>query len=181
LIKTYNRINFHNHTFCVWKEVSFDEIQSLKINYKSKSGSQYIFTEKGLFRISNHWGRVADCHWRLIPLAEFKNQNITVAFANWVDFFSNDDAEKLFYIKVDLEMKEVNFYHKLTAETTENLILRNAKETAKTIRIIREVLSQTDWAKYLSYDDFEMLRKEIVSELVTTTKSFLEIKKHYLG
>jgi hypothetical protein len=161
--------------------VSFAEIQSMKINYKSKSGSQYIFTEKGLYRISNHWGRVANCHWRLVPLAEFKNQNITVAFANWADFYSNDDTSKLFYIKVNSATREVNFYHKQSIEKEEKVVLRNAKETAKTIRIIKEVLDQNDWAKYLQYDDFEILRKEIVAELVNTTKSFLEIKKHYLN
>lgn len=159
----------------------FAEIKDLRISYTSQSGSQYIFTTEGLYRISNHWGRVANCHWRLIPLAEFKNQNITVAFANWTDFYSNDDTSKLFFVKVNWETNEVNFYHKLTAENNDKVVLRNAKETAKTIRIIKEVLTQEDWAKYLKYEDFEMLRKQIIEELVNTNKSFLEIKKTYLG
>ena len=179
--KTYTKLNFHSYTFCIWKEVPFVEISDLRINYKSQSGSQYIFTALGLYRISNHWGRVANCHWRLIPLAEFKNQNTTVAFANWTDFYSNDDTSKLFFIKVDFETSAINFYHKLSLENQEKVILRNAKETAKTIRTIKEVLTETDWAKHLKYEDFETLRKEIVTELVTTAKSFLEIKISYLG
>jgi len=179
--KTYTKLNFHSHTFCIWKEVPFAEIKELKINYTSQSGSQYIFTPEGLYRISNHWGRVANCHWRLIPLTEFKNQNITVAFAHWTDFYSNDDKSKLFYVKVNFETKEVNFYHKLTVENKEKVVLRNAKDTSKTIRTIKEVLTQEDWAKYLKYEDIETLRNEIVTELINTSKSFLEVKKNHLG
>lgn len=152
----------------------------MKISYTSQSGSQYIFTAEGLYRVSNHWGRVANCHWRLIPLSEFKNQNITVAFAHWTDFYSNDDTSKLFFIKVNWETMEVNFYHKLTAEANEKVVLRNAKDTAKTIRTIKEVLTQQDWAKYLKYENFETLRNEVVNELVNTNKSFLEVKKAHL-
>lgn len=179
--KTYTKLNFHSHTFCIWKEVPFAEVAAMKISYTSQSGSQYIFTAEGLYRISNHWGRVANCHWRLIPLTEFKNQNVTVAFANWTDFYSNDDTSKLFFVKVNWETKEVNFYHKLTVENNTKVVLRNAKETAKTIRTIKEVLTQEDWAKYLKYEDLEALRKEIVTELVNTFKSFLEVKKNHLS
>lgn len=179
--KTYARHNFHSHTFCIWTEVPFAAISEMKVNYTSQSGSQYIFTEDGLYRISNHWGRVANCHWRLIPLAEFKNQHTTVAYANWSDFYSNDDTSKLFYIKVDWQTKEVNFYHKHTADSNEKVVLRNAKEIAKTIRTIKEVITQQDWAKYLEYDDLDILREKVVSELVYTSKTFLEIKKAYLS
>jgi len=183
--KTYNKLNFHSYTFCIWKEVLFNEIVDLKINYQSQSGSQYIFTDQGLYRISNHWGRVANCHWRLIPLAQFKNQNTIVGYAKWVDFYSNDDTSKLFYIKVDFDSEvsglDVNFYHKLSLENEEKVILRNARETAKTIQTIKKVLTETDWAKYLQYDDLDVLRKKIVNELVNSDKNFLEIKKQYLN
>ena len=178
--KTYSKLNFHSYTFCIWKEVLFTEISDLKISYKSQSGSQYIFTTEGLYRISNHWGRVANCHWRLIPLTQFKNQQNIVGFANWSDFYSNDDTSKLFFIKVDFETQDINFYHKLSSDGSENIVLRNAKDTAKTIRILKEVLTETDWAKYLKYDDLEVLRKEVVAELVNSEKRFLEIKKQYL-
>ena len=180
MAKNYTKINFHSHTFCIWNEVPFDEIKDLKINYTSQSGSRYIFTPEGLYRISNHWGRVANCHWRLIPLAEFKNQNNTVAFAKWDDFYANDDTSKLFYIKVNTITQEVNFYHKQTLENNEKVILRNAKETAKIIRTIKEILSDNSWAKYLEYEDIDVLLNEIIIELVNTEKSFLEIKKKYL-
>ena len=34
-------------------------------NYISKSGSIYWYTEKYLYRLSNHWGQVASCEWIL--------------------------------------------------------------------------------------------------------------------
>lgn len=178
--KIYTKLNFHSHTFCIWKEVSATEIQELKLHFKSKHDSQYYFTTDGVYRLSDHWGRVANCHWRLIPLTHFKNQNNTVAYANWCDFYSNDDSAKLFFIRVNEITLEVNFFHKHTAET-ENVVFRNAKETTKTIRTIKEVLTETDWAKHLIYSDLEILRKEVVNELVNSTKTFLEIKKLYLS
>ena len=92
MTKKYTKDNFHSHTFCLWKEVLMNEIKDFKINYTSQSGSQYIFKPEGLYRISNHWGRVANCHWRLVPISEFKNQKKTVAFAYWNDFYA-----KIFY------------------------------------------------------------------------------------
>ena len=178
--KTYNKLNFHSYTFCIWKEVLFSEISNLKVSYKSQSGSQYIFSTEGLYRISNHWGRVANCHCRLTPLSQFKNQNTIVGFARWADFYSNDDRSKLFFIKVDFETGEVNFYHKLNQENQEKVILRNAKETAETIKTIKKVLTQTDWAKYLKYEDLEVFRKKIVNELVYSENRFIEIKRQYL-
>ena len=113
-------------------------------------------------------------------MEEFKSQHNIVAFANWNDFYSNDDVSKLFFIKADTDTQEVNFYHKLSAENPKDLVFRNAKETAKTIRTIKEVLTETNWAKYLNYQEIVILRKEIVNELITTNKTFLEIKKQYL-
>lgn len=180
MFNKYNKLNFHSYTFCIWKEVEIDEIESLKINYTSKSGSRYIFTSEGLYRISNHWGRVANCHWRLIPLVEFKNQNTTVAFARWTDFYSNDDSSKLFFIKINFVTNEVNFYHKLTLENNEESILRNAKETSKIIRTIKEILTDNSWAKHIKYQDLVVLRNEIILELIKTKKTIIEIKRKYL-
>ena len=63
--KTYNKTNFHKHTFCIFHEVDFDVVKELKPNYTSKSGSSYYFVESGVYRFSNHWGRAANCKWRL--------------------------------------------------------------------------------------------------------------------
>lgn len=177
--KNYNRKNFHSHTFCIWNEVPLSTIQELKLNFKSKHDSQYYFVNYGVYRFSDHWGRVANCHWRLLPLSSYKNQRATVAFARWNDFYSNDNTSKLFFIKVNFETQEVKFYHKLVSDYDGKLALRNAAETAKTIKNIKQILTETEWAKYLNYTDIVILRKEIIHELISYEKSFLEIKRKF--
>ena len=81
-----------------------------------------------------------------------------VAFANWSDFYPNNETEKLFYIEVDLDKKEVHFNHK-NHPNYENQVLRNASETAKRIKEIKEVLQSDSWAKYLNLDSFEAKKK----------------------
>ena len=179
-MKTYNKLNFHKYTFCLWREVSFTEIENLPLSHKSKSGSGYVFTEVGVYRISNHWGRAANCRWRLIANENYKSQQTKVGFANWTDFYPNDEISKLFFIKVNFDTIEVNFYHKLSPDYEAKYVLRNASDTAKTIKVIKEILTETAWSKYLQFDDLDELRKEIVEQLITTEKSFLEVKKEYL-
>lgn len=103
-----------------------------------------------------------------------------VGFANWTDFYPNDETSKLFFIKVNFDNIEVNFYHKLSPDYNTKYVLKNASETAKTIKIIKEILTETTWSKHLQFDNLDELRKEIVEELITTEKSFLEIKKIYI-
>jgi hypothetical protein len=175
----YNRINFHSDTFCIWNEVAATEIQELKLHFKSKHNSHYYFTTQGVYRFSDHWGRVANCHWRLVPLSGYKNQKATVAFAHWNDFHTNDNTSKLFFIKANPQTQEVNFYHKSLSDYDGIATLRNATETAKTIKNIKQVLTEKDWAKYLNYTNLETLRNQIVNELIVSEKSFLEIKRKF--
>lgn len=179
-MKYYNSKNFHKHTFCLWQEISFSEIENLSIKHKSKSGSQYIFTETGVYRISNHWGRVANCRWRLLPFENYKNQQNKIGFASWNDFYPNNEDEKLFYIKVDFDTQEVNFFHKFSPDYDGKATLRNAGETSKTIKIIKEILTDTSWAKYLNFEDINVLRKEMINQLLITDKSFIELKKEFM-
>jgi hypothetical protein len=152
----------------------------LKISYKSKSGSQYIFTETEVYRISNHWGRTANCRWRLMPLSDYKNQNTTVGFAHWTDFYPNDDVSKLYFIKVNFEEKTVDFFHKDSSEYDEKAILRNGNATSKVIQNIKMILNETSWAKHLNYANFQELQQEIISELIYSDKSLIEIKRKFV-
>ena len=75
-MEQYHKNNFHSHTFCEFVAVeSLPKIFSTP-NYKSKSGSSYFFTEEGVYRSSNHWGRAANCRWRLIAISNAKMQLI---------------------------------------------------------------------------------------------------------
>lgn len=179
-MKTYTKSNFHKHTFCIWQEVPFDNIAGLKESHSSKSGSAYIFQEHGIYRISNHWGRVANCRWRLLTSGNYKNQQLKVGFALWSDFYPNDETSKLFFIKVILETNDVSFFHKLSAEYEVKYNIMNASETSKKIKIIREVLLETSWSKHLKFNNLSALRSQIVEKLLYTDKTFTEIKKAYL-
>jgi hypothetical protein len=178
-IKTYNKTNFHKHTFCIFKEVDSDVIKDLKLNYKSKSGSSYYFTESGVYRLSNHWSRVANCRWRLINVNDkSKSERTKLGFAKWTDFHSDNDYEKLYFIEIS-NTTEVNYFHK-NNENYSNQVLRTSVETTKVIKQIRTLLEETAWAKYLNNDDIETLRKEIIEKMITTNQTFNEIRKYYL-
>ncbi|MGV9002837.1 hypothetical protein [Flavobacterium sp.] len=178
-MKIYSKKNFHKHTFCLWQEVTFDTIKNLEKDHKSKSGSGYIFVENGVYRVSNHWGRVANCRWRLLGAKNYRNQDTKVAFAAWKDFYPNDEISKSFFIKVDFEINEVFFFHTHSAQFDAKDILRNADDTFKIIKVIKELLTETGWSKHLIFDNIVTLRAEIVTKLVTTDTSFAEIKKLY--
>ena len=179
-LKKYNKTNFHKHTFCEFVEVDATTILNIDWQYKSKSGSSYCFTDEGVYRSSNHWGRAANCRWRLISEIKNPNQKERVGYAKWTDFYPNNETENFFYVEVNFETKEVTFQHKNNPKYDGKAVLRNAAETAKVIRQIKEILESDAWTKYLDYDDLEVLRKEICLKLVKTSTSFAEIKRSLL-
>lgn len=172
----YNRTNFHKHTFCLFQQVEYTAVADLKWSYKSASGSAYYFTELGVYRKSNHWGRAANCRWRLITNSDYKNQIEIVGFARWTDFYPNNENEKLFFIEINEEKNDVHFNHKDHPDYTHQL-LRNASDTAKRIKEIKIVLQESSWAKYLIFDDFEEIKRKMLCELSNTNESFVNLKK----
>lgn len=173
--KIYNRYNFHKHTFCVFREVPLSEIESRRPDFKSKSGSVYYFTENGVYRLSNHWSRVANCRWRL----ESNIQNLSrtkLGYASWSTFHKDNETEKLYFVTVDFKNNSANYQHKENAPNA-SAILRTASETAKTVKQIRNILETDAWAKYKD-GNIEDLRKAIVEKLITTSLPLAEIKRN---
>ena len=179
-LKKYNKTNFHKHTFCEFIEVDTATIPNIEWHYKSKSGSGYCFTDEGVYRISNHWGRAANCRWRLISEIKNPNQKERIGYAKWTDFYPNNETENFFYVEVNFDTKEVTFQHKYNPNYDGKAFLRNASETAKVIRQIKEILESDTWAKYLDYENLEVLRNEIITKLIQTSTSFAEIKRSLL-
>lgn len=182
-IKTYNKTNFHKYTFCIFKEVDVDAIEDLKLNYKSKSGSCYYFVENGVYRLSNHWSRVANCKWRMVKNSNIQipNSNRTkLGYANWSDFYSDNDVDKIYFLEADYESKMVNFYHKQCSNYSSDKVLRSSSETSKLIKQIRTLFEETAWAKYLNEDNIDVLRKEIIEEMIHSNQSFQEIRRRFL-
>jgi len=178
-MKTYNKSNFFKHTYCIFKEVSPTQLPNQKPDYISKSKSSYYFTEEGVFRKSNHWGRAANCRWKLIS-DTYKSQNNIIAYARWVDFLPNNDHENLYFIRID-NNNNVSYYHKNEKIYIQSDLLRTSSETAKRIKIINEVLESDSWFKYINSTDYEKLRNETIEHLLFTTKTFIQIKNDLNG
>ena len=174
-MKIYTKNNFHKHTFCIFTEVSAAEINDLKLNYISTSGSEYCFTEEGVYRKSNHWGRAANCKWRLQTNCSTASRT-KIGFAKWTEFHPINEIEKLYFIEVDLNKKSVQYQHKNNAKT-ENSYLRNASETAKRVKEIRNVLENDKKLRYWESDcEFEILLEKVVHYLIYSDLNLLEIK-----
>jgi hypothetical protein len=169
--------NSFKNTFCVFHEVLPDKIKDLQIQYDSKSGSKYFYTKEGMYRLSNHWGRLANSKWRLKPMEPESNSKTKIGFAAWSEFYPDNAEDELYYLEVDYIKKTVNYQHKNNPDYDKKAILRTSFETTKKIKQIRNLFALTSWAKYYDYDDIDVLRKQIIDQLIFTTKTLDEIKR----
>ncbi len=178
-IKSFNKTNFHKHTFCIFQEVDFELIKNIKLNFKSKSGSSYYFVENGVYRLSNHWSRVANCKWRLNNLKTTISRT-KLGFAKWVDFYPDNDLEKLYFLDVNLDLKTVNYYHIQSENYSSDKVVRTSTETTKLIKQIRTLFEQTAWTKYLNEENSAVFQNKIIDKLINSNQSFQEIRREFL-
>ena len=171
-MKTYNQTNFFKHTFCEFQQVDTFEFPE-NTNYKSKSESEYFYTDEGVYRKSNHWGRVANCRWKLISNDNYKNQNIVIAFAKWVDFYPINSSEKIFFIEVDFENKTAKLQPKKENSTK---YLHTFSEGQQKIKQIKHLLNDDKWAKYFDAE-IEELRFKIIEDFINSDKTLQNIKR----
>jgi hypothetical protein len=169
--------NSFKNTFCVFQEVFPDKIENLKVQYDSKSGSKYFYTEEGMFRLSNHWGRLANSKWRLEPMEPETDSKFKIGFAAWNEFYPDNAEEELYYLEANYAKNTVNYQHRNNPNYDNKAILRTSFETKKKIKQIRNLLTLTSWAKYFEYNDLDVLRKEIIEQLIYTNKTLEEIKR----
>lgn len=172
-LKIYNPSNFFKHTFCVFKEVSDFNFPDHKY-FKSKSDSKYHYTEEGVYRKSNHWGRVASCRWKLITNESYKNQQEVVGFAKWTDFFPISSQEKLFTISVDFSNNNAQIQTVLS--TIEKGFTYS--EVQSKVKQINHLLKTDSWTDYYPQNS-EDLKRKVVEEYINTTKSLAAIKSSF--
>lgn len=165
------------NTFCVFHEVLPAKIEGLVVQYDSKSGSKYFYTKEGMYRLSNHWGRLANSKWRLEPMEPETLSKFKIGFAAWNEFYPDNTEEELYYLEANYSKNTVNYQHKNNPKFDSKPILRTSFETAKRIKQIRNLFELTSWAKYFDYDDIDELRKEIIKELIFTNKTLDQIKR----
>lgn len=173
--------NSFKNTFCEFTEVLPVELEGLRCQFESKAGSSYFYTEKGMYRYSNHWGRLANSKWRLLASCPETESKKKVGFALWDTFYPDNSVDLLYYIEVDYVKNVVNYQHKNCPRFDQKAILRTSFETAKKIKQIRNLQQLTSWAKYFDYEDIDVLREEIINQLIYTDQTLEQIKSKILS
>lgn len=171
MLKTYTSTNFFKHTFCEFTQIEDFEFPK-NTNYKSKSESMYFYTDEGVYRKSNHWGRVANCRWKLLTNDNYKNQNIVIGFAKWADFYPIKSTQKIFFIEVDFKNKSVKLQSK--KENSVNY-LYTFSEAQKRIKQINHLFKDDKWAKYFD-TNIDDLYFEVITTFINSDKTLQEIK-----
>ena len=169
--------NSFKNTFCVFKEVNIEAIDKLTVQFESKSGSRYFYTEKGMYRVSNHWGRLANSKWRLEPLEPETPSKTKLGFAFWSEFYPDNKEDKLYYLEANYTKKTVNYQHRNNPNYDKKAVLRTSFETTKKIKQIRNLFELTSWAKHFDYEDIDELRRQIIEQLIYTNNTLEEIKR----
>lgn len=170
---------FFKNTFCVFEEILPPNFDNKRFDFISKSGSSYYFSKKGMYRLSNHWGRLANSKWRLFSFNVIIESKYKWGYASWESFYPDNSIDQLYFIQPDFINNTVNYQHKNAPEFDSKAILRTSFETAKKIKQIRNLMKLTSWAKYFDYEDINELRKKIILQLVYTDKSLEEIKREF--
>lgn len=172
--------NSFKNTFCVFKEVDLKLTQNLKLQFKSKAGSSYYYSTEGMYRVSNHWGRLANSKWRLTPSEIDSGSKTKVGFAAWNEFYPDSPDETWYYIQADYQNNTANYQHRNNPDYDKKAILRTSFDTTKRLKQIRNLQQLTSWAKYFDYDDIDELRKIIIEKLIYTNDPLDGIKNELI-
>lgn len=170
----FTRYTFHKKTYCLFQQVGLDSLPKSNPDYTSASGSKYYFTNEGVFRISTHWGRAANCRWRLIATTSYQSQQTACGYARWIDFQPNNEHEKIFYITIDWVKQTATFYHKNDPSYAGQLC-RTANETAKRLQKINQVLQHDDWKKYCAVYDYDQAKQLFLERLINSNLTVYQI------
>lgn len=99
-----NQYNFYKCTIANYKSVSYDSIKFTP-DETTKSGSQYMYTETGVYRKSDHWNRkIALCSWTLDSFNNYAYE--AIGFCAWSDFIAFDASDN--HIKKTLDTQKIN-------------------------------------------------------------------------
>ena len=171
----FHRHNFFRYTYCEFESRSITFFKGKSAHYQSKSGSLYFYADEGVYRYSNHWGRVANCRWKIKEIEEYKSQNYYVGFASWADFYPLNDTDKVFYIDVDFLLKQAKI-KRFKKEEESPVFLMTSEFAHQRLKQIQILFKEYKWATYYE-DDIDILRKKIINNLITTTKTIQQLKR----
>lgn len=152
-----------------------DFFKEKKAHYRSKYGSSYFYTEKGVYRSSNHWGRVANCRWKIKGVEDYKNQVYYIGFANWSDFFPLNNYDKVFYLEVNVSTGET-VISRTTKTHDSSHFLMTLDFAFKRLKQIKELYKDYKWAMYFN-ESIEISRGKLIQKLIDSEKPLQEIKQ----
>ncbi|WP_428742384.1 hypothetical protein [Tenacibaculum sp.] len=171
---TYHKFNFYRSTYCEFEMQNINFFEEMKAHFQSKSGSYYYYTENGVFRYSNHWGRVANCRWKIRGIEQYKNQNYYVGYANWSDFYPLNNTDKVFYLEADYVEHKVSI-KRIQYNSEEAHFLMTSELAHQRLKQIQSLFKEYKWARYFE-EDIEVLRKRLIDQLIHTNKSLQQLK-----
>ncbi|MEL1240727.1 hypothetical protein [Flavobacterium flavipallidum] len=169
--------NSFKNTFCVFHEVLPEAVEGLKVQFESKAGSTYYYTSEGMYRKSNHWGRLANSKWRLVAREPETLSKFKIGFATWDSFYPDNKEDLLYYLEMDYDKNTVSYQHKLNPNYDQKTMLRNSVATTKRIKQVRNIIELSSWAKHFDCDDISLLRSLIIDKLINTDKNLDAIKR----
>lgn len=175
----FHKFNFFRYTYCNFESKSLSFFEKNTAHYKSKSGSSYFYTKKGVYRYSNHWGRVANCRWKIKGIETYKNQEYYLGFANWNDFYPLNNIDKVFYLTINYTTKQANIQRLSKEVTINNYFLMTAEFAHLRSKQIQKLFKEHKWAAYFE-QDIEELRKQLIDNLTTSTKTLQQLKRELL-
>ena len=98
--------------------------------------------------------------------------------ARWTDFHHDNNVEKLYYLEVNFDLQTVHFQHKNNC-TNLKTIFHTASEISKLVKQVRHLFETTAWAEHFN-QHIDVLRQQIVSELMCSNQPLAEIKRSFL-
>lgn len=173
--------NSLKNTFCVFYERELIEIKEIKPDFESESGSAYYYSEFGMYRLSNHWGRLANSKWRIVSEKDTNESKVKLGFAKWSDFYPDNKKDLLYYLDFDAVKKEILYQHKNNPNYDGIAILRTSEETMKRIKTARNILNLSNWAKYFENWEIDELRVVVINKLIYTNYTVEKIKQELYG
>lgn len=174
-MKAYHHFNFFKHTYCEFEQVGNDFFSNIKPHYTSKSGSNYFYTEEGVYRYSNHWGRVANCRWKISGIEDYKNQSYYVGYSNWLDFYPLNNFEKTFYLEWDPENNIPKIY-RIKEGSSSTGYLMTLEFAQKRLKQIKTLFKNYKWAQYYN-QDMAFVREKLIAKLMNSEESLQKLKQ----
>ncbi len=171
----YYKFNFFKYTYCEFESKKIDFFEGKSAHYQSKSGSLYFYADDGVYRYSNHWGRVANCRWKIKGVENYKSQNYYVGFAKWIDFYPLNDFDKVFYLEVDFNKQQARIKRIGNVANTDKFLM-TSEFVHQRLKQIQTLFKEYKWAKYFD-DDIDVVRKKLILGLVTSNKAIQQLKQ----